>query len=54
LRAIPANAGITKPPILDWFYIAMRWQHTKRPAANLSIDNPERISNADPTFAKAA
>src|ERR1700733_11879908 len=29
LRTILANAGVTKPPILDWFHIAMRLQHTK-------------------------
>jgi len=29
LRAILANTGVTKPPILDGFHIAMRLQHTK-------------------------
>ncbi len=24
LRTVLANAGVTKPPILDWFHIAMR------------------------------
>jgi hypothetical protein len=27
LRSILANVGVTKPPILDWFHIAMRLQH---------------------------
>jgi hypothetical protein len=36
LRAVLAKAGVTKPPILDWFHIAMRLQHTKLAAANLS------------------
>src|ERR1700733_6527603 len=29
LRAILTNTGVTKPPILDGFHIAMRLQHTK-------------------------
>jgi hypothetical protein len=33
LRAILANTGVTKPPIWDWFHIAMRLQHTKLTAA---------------------
>lgn len=44
LRAVLANAGVTKPPILDWFHIAMRLQHTKLAAANLSIDDPGRVT----------
>jgi hypothetical protein len=44
LRTILANAGVTKPPILDWFHIAMRLQHTKLAAANLSIDDPGRVT----------
>jgi hypothetical protein len=43
LRTVLANAGVTKPPILDWFHIAMRLQHTKLAAANLSSDNPDRV-----------
>jgi hypothetical protein len=42
LRAVLVNAGVTKPPILDWFHIAMRLQHTKLAAANLSTDSPRR------------
>jgi hypothetical protein len=44
LRAVLANAGVTKPPILDWFHIAMRLQHTKLAAANLSTDEPDRVT----------
>jgi hypothetical protein len=44
LRTILANAGVTKPPILDWFHIAMRLQHTKLAAASLSIDDPDRAT----------
>jgi hypothetical protein len=44
LRTILANAGVTKPPILDWFHIAMRLQHTKLAAASLSIDDPDRVT----------
>jgi hypothetical protein len=44
LRTVLTNAGVTKPPILDWFHIATRLQHTKLAAANLSTDNPERVA----------
>jgi hypothetical protein len=43
LRAVLANAEVTKSPILDWFHIAMRLQHTKLTAGNLSTDNPDRV-----------
>jgi hypothetical protein len=43
LRAVLANAGVTKSPILDWFHISMRLQHTKLSAANLSTDCPDRV-----------
>jgi hypothetical protein len=42
LRAVLANAGVTKPPISDRFHIAMRLQHTKMAAANLSTNDPDR------------
>src|SRR3954471_7149342 len=42
LRSILVNAGITKPPFLDWFHIAMRLQHAGKTASNLPIDTPER------------
>jgi hypothetical protein len=44
LRAVLANVGVTKPPILDWFHIAMRLQHTKLSAANLPTDCPDRVT----------
>jgi hypothetical protein len=44
LRTVLANAGVTKLPILDWFHIAMRLQHTKLAAANLSTDDPDRVT----------
>ena len=43
LRCILANAGVTKPPILDWFHIAMRLQHAKQVASGLSTDDPDRL-----------
>ena len=43
LRCILANAGVTKPPILDWFHIAMRLQHAKQVASGLSTDDPDRV-----------
>jgi hypothetical protein len=42
LRSTLADAGVTKPPILDWFHIAMRLQHAKQAARGLSIDEPGR------------
>jgi len=42
LRSILVNAGITKPPGLDWFHIAMRLQHAEKTASNLPTDTPER------------
>jgi hypothetical protein len=44
LRTILANAGVGKLPILDWFHIAMRLQHTKLAAANLSTNEPDRVA----------
>ena len=44
LRTVLATAGVTKPPILDWFHIAMRLQHTKLAAANLSTNSPDRVT----------
>ena len=43
LRSILADAGVTSPPILDWFHIAMRLQHAKRAAEVLSTDEPGRM-----------
>jgi hypothetical protein len=42
LRSILANAGVTSPPIADWFHIAMRLQHAKQAAIGLSTDKPGR------------
>jgi hypothetical protein len=44
LRAVLANAGVMKPPVFDWFHIAMRLQHSKQAAANLSADEPDRVT----------
>ena len=44
LRTVLANAGVTNPPILDWFHIAMRLQHTELAARNLSTDDPDRVT----------
>ena len=43
LQSILAKAGITTPPIADWFHIAMRLQHAKQAASGLSTDEPRRI-----------
>jgi hypothetical protein len=43
LRSILADAGLTKPPILDWFHIAMRLQHATQAAGGLSTDQPGRV-----------
>jgi hypothetical protein len=43
LQSILAEAGITKPPIADWFHIAIRLQHVKQAASGLSADQPRRV-----------
>jgi hypothetical protein len=42
LRSILVDAGITAPPFLDWFHIAMRLHHAEKTAGNLPADTPER------------
>jgi hypothetical protein len=42
LRSFLAAAGVTAPPILDWFHIAMRLQHLEQTAGALSTDTPAR------------
>src|SRR6202012_4635847 len=48
LRSILAEAGCKKPPIADWFHVAMRLQNAKQAASGLLTDTPAR------TQAKAA
>ncbi len=38
LRRILADAGVTTPPMLDWFHVAMRLQHLKQIAGALPTD----------------
>ena len=40
LRLILAAAGVTEPPILDWFHVGMRLQHLEQTAGALSTDTP--------------
>ena len=42
LRAILAAAGVTGPPIADWFHLAMRLQHAKQVAEGLPADEPDQ------------
>ena len=42
LRSILVKAGVTEPPGLDWFHIAMRLQHAGKTASTLPADTPER------------
>src|SRR5215208_2503589 len=42
LRRILADAGVTAPPMLDWFHLAMRLQHLKQVAGVLSDEDPAR------------
>ena len=42
LRSILVDAGVTEPPYLDWFHIAMRLHHAEKTAGTLPIDTPER------------
>ena len=43
LRSILVDAGITTPPILDWFHIAMRIQHPTQVASGLPSERPGRM-----------
>jgi hypothetical protein len=43
LRSLLSEAGCKKPPIADWFHIAMRLQHVKQAASGLSTDTPGRM-----------
>jgi hypothetical protein len=43
LQSILAEAGCKKPPIVDWFHIAMRLQHAKQAASGLVTDTPGRM-----------
>ena len=43
LRSALVDAGVTTPPILDWFHIAMRFQRATQAASGLSADNPSRV-----------
>src|SRR3954467_12567589 len=42
LRSILVDAGVTAPPYLDWFHIAMRLHHAEKTAGTLPIDTPEQ------------
>jgi len=44
LRGLLSDAGVTTPPTLDWFHIAMRLQHLKQIAGALSADDPARVA----------
>src|SRR4051812_1349042 len=43
MRSILAEAGVTDPPILDWFHLSMRLQHAKQAAGGLPADGPDRV-----------
>src|SRR3954470_4293091 len=42
LQRILLDAGVTAPPMLDWFHLAMRLQHLKQVAGVLSDEDPAR------------
>ena len=42
LRSILVDAGVTAPPDLDWFHIAMRLQHAEKTGGSLPADTSER------------
>src|SRR5215213_3768491 len=42
MRSILAEAGVTGPPILDWFPLSMQLQHAKQAARGLPADGPDR------------
>ena len=43
LRSILVDAGVTTPPILDWFHIAMRIQHATQAASGLPTDDAGKV-----------
>jgi hypothetical protein len=43
LQSILTAAGVTNPPIADWFHIAMRLQHAKQVASGLPTNEPARV-----------
>src|SRR5277367_2070261 len=43
LRSILVDAGVTTPPILDWFHIAMRIQHATQIASGLRADDAGKM-----------
>ena len=43
LRSILVDAGITTPPFLDWFHIAMRIQHSAQTAGGLPTENAGKM-----------
>jgi hypothetical protein len=43
LRSILVDAGVTTPPILDGFHIAMRIQHATQTASGLPTDNTRKM-----------
>jgi hypothetical protein len=42
LRSILAAAGVTGPPIADWFHVSMRLQHAKQVAEALPAGDPSQ------------
>ena len=42
LRSILADAGVTSPPILDWFHLSMRLRHAEQAAAGLPAAAPDQ------------
>lgn len=42
LRALLVEAGVSTPPFLDWFHIAMRLQHAEATAGILPTKTPEQ------------
>jgi hypothetical protein len=43
LRSMLVDAGLTTPPFLDWFHIAMRIQHAAQTASGLTDDGLARM-----------
>ena len=43
LRSILAAAGITEPPIADWFHLSMRLQHAQQAVGSLPAEAPDQV-----------
>jgi hypothetical protein len=51
LRSILVDAGVTEPPFLDWFHIAMRLHHAEKTAGTGARQGSDRHGGRPPALA---